>query len=71
MEYYRQRVEKLLLRLTFEAEAWAESSTRKLGQYPLLREPGHRRHRSPLHTVQMATAQGVGAIEGASRPVAA
>ncbi|MCC6126754.1 MAG: lysophospholipid acyltransferase family protein [Pirellulales bacterium] len=32
LEYFRQKVEKLLNRLTEEAEAWAESGARKLGQ---------------------------------------
>lgn len=32
LEHYRLQVERLLERLTREAEAWAESGTRKLGQ---------------------------------------
>ncbi len=32
IEYYRQKIEQLLNRLTLEAEAWAESGTRKIGQ---------------------------------------
>ncbi len=32
LEHYRQKVENLLNRLTLEAEAWAESGTRKIGQ---------------------------------------
>lgn len=35
LEYFRLKVERLLNRLTEEAEAWAESSTRKVGQYIL------------------------------------
>lgn len=32
LEYYRQKIEQLLNRLTLEAETWAESGTRKIGQ---------------------------------------
>ena len=32
LEHYRQRIEELLNRLTAEAEAWAESETRRIGQ---------------------------------------
>lgn len=32
IEYYSQKIEQLLNRLTLEAEAWAESGTRKIGQ---------------------------------------
>ena len=35
LEYFRERFERLLNRLTLEAEAWAESGTRKRGQRPL------------------------------------
>ena len=35
IEHFRVRVEGLLNRLTAEAEAWAESPTRKLGQFAL------------------------------------
>jgi lysophospholipid acyltransferase (LPLAT)-like uncharacterized protein len=35
LEHFRRKVEQLLNRLTDEAEAWAESGTRKLGQYKL------------------------------------
>jgi lysophospholipid acyltransferase (LPLAT)-like uncharacterized protein len=38
IEHYRCEVERLLNRLTFEAEAWAESGTRKLGEQPARRE---------------------------------
>jgi lysophospholipid acyltransferase (LPLAT)-like uncharacterized protein len=44
MEYYRVRVERLLTRLTLEAEAWAEAGTRKTNQRPLRREPGAQRY---------------------------
>ena len=42
VEYYRQRVERLLNRLTLEAEAWAESGTSKLGQVPTRRQSKRR-----------------------------
>jgi lysophospholipid acyltransferase (LPLAT)-like uncharacterized protein len=32
LEHFRQRIEDLLNRLTIEAEAWAESDTRRIGQ---------------------------------------
>lgn len=35
LEHFRQKVERLLNRLCDEAEAWAESRTRKLGQFVL------------------------------------
>jgi len=38
LEQYRKRVERLLLRLTWEAEAWAEADTRKRNQIPMRRE---------------------------------
>jgi hypothetical protein len=39
IERYRHSVERLLNRLTLEAEAWAESGTRKIEEVPLRREP--------------------------------
>ena len=39
VEHYRLQVERLLNRLTLEAEAWAESGTRKVNEVPLRREP--------------------------------
>jgi hypothetical protein len=42
IERYRRRVESLLNRLTLEAEAWAESGTRKIEEVPLRREPAAR-----------------------------
>jgi hypothetical protein len=38
VERYRLQIEQLLERLTCEAEAWAESGKRKVGQRPLLRQ---------------------------------
>jgi lysophospholipid acyltransferase (LPLAT)-like uncharacterized protein len=35
LEHFRRRIERLLNRLTDEAEAWAASGTRKIGQYLL------------------------------------
>ncbi|HEX4129861.1 MAG TPA: lysophospholipid acyltransferase family protein [Pirellulales bacterium] len=45
VERYRQQVERMLNRLTLEAEAWAESGTRKLGELPVFKQHGYRRHR--------------------------
>ena len=39
LEHFRQRIEQLLNRLTAEAEAWAESGTRKIGQQPIFPGP--------------------------------
>jgi lysophospholipid acyltransferase (LPLAT)-like uncharacterized protein len=38
LEHYRLQVERLLNRLTLEAEAWAESGTAKIGELPARRE---------------------------------
>jgi lysophospholipid acyltransferase (LPLAT)-like uncharacterized protein len=54
LEHYRQQVERLMNRLTLEAEAWAESGTRKQNEVPLRREPiwrGYPRLDSP-HMLQ-------------------
>jgi hypothetical protein len=32
IDYYRQKIEQLMNRLTTEAETWAESGTRRIGQ---------------------------------------
>lgn len=45
IEHYRRRCEALLNRLTLEAEAWAESGTRKLEEVPIRQEPSRRRLR--------------------------
>jgi hypothetical protein len=42
IEHYRKHVEELLNRLTAEAEAWAESGTRKINQVPTRRQPAIR-----------------------------
>jgi lysophospholipid acyltransferase (LPLAT)-like uncharacterized protein len=39
LEHYRVEVERLINRLTLEAEAWAESGTPKAGEMPFRREP--------------------------------
>jgi len=39
IEHFREKTEMLLNRLTWEAEAWAESGTRKIDQRPLTRQP--------------------------------
>ncbi len=40
LEYFRERLEGLLNRLSLEAEAWAESGTRKIGERPIRPGPG-------------------------------
>jgi lysophospholipid acyltransferase (LPLAT)-like uncharacterized protein len=42
IEHYRARIEELLIRLTLEAEAWAESGTRKINERPVRRRPAPR-----------------------------
>jgi lysophospholipid acyltransferase (LPLAT)-like uncharacterized protein len=37
LEHFREQIERLMNRLTVEAEAWAESGTRKIGQMKLER----------------------------------
>lgn len=44
-EHFRQRLEGVLNRLTLEAEAWAESKTRKIGQLPIRPGPVQRPRR--------------------------
>jgi len=44
LEHFRQRVEQLMKRLTTEAEAWAASGTRKIGQTNI------QRRATPLHS---------------------
>jgi len=39
LEHFRGRIEVLLNRLTEEAESWAETNTRKVGQQPIHRGP--------------------------------
>ena len=38
IEHYRREVERMLNRLTLEAEAWAEAGTRKVNEQVALRE---------------------------------
>jgi lysophospholipid acyltransferase (LPLAT)-like uncharacterized protein len=45
LEYFRERLERLLIRLTLEAEAWAESRTRKIGERPIPPGPAKLRWR--------------------------
>ncbi len=47
LEYFRQKVEAVLNRLTLEAEAWAESGTRKIGQVKVWRGPARPHCRRP------------------------
>ncbi len=42
IEHHRGQVERLLNRLTLEAEAWAESGTRKVEERPMRRGPSNR-----------------------------
>ena len=46
IEYYRQKIEQLMNRLTLEAETWAESGMRKIGQM------NFERRGAPLHSRQ-------------------
>jgi lysophospholipid acyltransferase (LPLAT)-like uncharacterized protein len=44
LERYRRDAERLLNRLTLEAEAWAEAGTAKLGEIPMRPQLANRRH---------------------------
>ena len=50
VEHYRREVEWMLNRLTLEAEAWAESGTRKVSEVPLLRQSAPKR----IHRIDAA-----------------
>jgi hypothetical protein len=53
LEYFRGKLERVLTRLTLEAEAWAESGTRKLGQRSIQPGPARRpgRRVEPAHVI--------------------
>jgi lysophospholipid acyltransferase (LPLAT)-like uncharacterized protein len=54
LEHYRVEVERLLNRLTLEAEAWAESGSRKIDERPARREhPDPRRRRDPCEDIRL------------------
>jgi hypothetical protein len=44
VEHYRQHVERMLNRMTDEAEAWAAAGTPKVNQVPIHRAPTRLRH---------------------------
>jgi hypothetical protein len=67
LEHYRLQIERLLNRLTLEAEAWAESGTIKIGEQPVRREhpdPSWRRFDvpHPLPTPRLAAALAESAV---------
>jgi lysophospholipid acyltransferase (LPLAT)-like uncharacterized protein len=49
IEHYRRRMERLLERLTLEAEAWAASRSTKIDQMPCFRQPAARKVDDVLH----------------------
>ena len=53
LEHFRVSIERVLTRLTQEAEAWAESGTRKLGQTLVRPGPARARYRrvDPAHVI--------------------
>jgi lysophospholipid acyltransferase (LPLAT)-like uncharacterized protein len=53
LERWRLDVERLLNRLTLEAEAWAESGTAKLGEIAVRREPATRRFGPPAESLTL------------------
>lgn len=60
LEAYRQQVENVLLQLTFAAEDWAESGTRRREQVPIYRQPaplGQRRNSHPTRVPPLPTDQ--------------
>lgn len=54
IEHFRQKVEQLLNRLTLEAEAWAESGTRKIGQTNLARRCARLQHQRGTMPIALA-----------------
>lgn len=55
VEHYRLQVERVLNRLTLEAEAWAEAGTTKINEVPARREPSWlRRHADQAHELPPA-----------------
>ena len=55
VEHYRLKVERLLNRLTDEAEAWAEAGTAKIDEVPVRREPAWSKwHKDSVHDVSPA-----------------
>jgi lysophospholipid acyltransferase (LPLAT)-like uncharacterized protein len=61
LEHYRKQVERLLNRLTLEAEAWAESGGYKLGEQPVRRE-----HPRPHRAVEQTNQASADAAEPAA-----
>lgn len=63
-EYFREKLEQVLNRLTLEAEAWAESGTRKIGQRPFRPGPARlrSRHVDPAHAVSRPHLDSVRAV---------
>jgi hypothetical protein len=51
VEHYRQQVQRMLNRLTLEAEAWAEAGTRKMHEQPVRTGHVKRRRRDRPHAV--------------------
>lgn len=54
VEHYRQQVERLLNRLTSEAEAWAAAGTPKVMEVPTIRSPGWARRHPQLASAKQA-----------------
>ncbi len=52
VEYFRQRVETLLNRLTLQAESWAESGSQMVEQRPMRREPAPLRHHNTSQAIR-------------------
>ena len=68
VEHYRLRVERLLNRLTCEAEAWAEAGTSKTNEVPVSRAAAWSKlHRDPPHANRPAHV-GLPVATMASRP---
>ncbi len=67
LEHFRVRIERVLTRLTQEAEAWAESGTRKLGQTPLRPGPTRFPYRR-VDPAQVISPSHVGVVSRAAAP---
>jgi hypothetical protein len=67
IEFYRQKVERLLNDLTSEAEAWAESGERRRGEQRVIVAPAPRHKQPPARPESRSNAHAYGLI-GADGP---
>jgi len=63
LEEYRQRTEQFLNRLTAEAEDWAASGTRRIGEQPVIRRPAPVQVRRFHHPHRLSGDHATGALQ--------